>query len=66
MSYKIYPVTQTELKFEGYEVKINGEKVDTDTARVSKWHLTEDGPATRELSTRPSFAPLFLLKQTRA
>ena len=44
MSYKIYPVTQTELKFEGYEVKINGEKVDTDTARVSKVALNRRWP----------------------
>ncbi len=35
MSLKVYPVTQTELSYEGYEVKINGEKVALNTARVS-------------------------------
>jgi len=35
MSYKVYPVTQTELNYNGYEVKINGEKVFLDSARVS-------------------------------
>jgi len=35
MSYKVYPVTETELKYNGYEVKINGEKVSLDSARVS-------------------------------
>ena len=35
MSYKVYPVTQTELNYNGYEVKINGEKVTLDSARVS-------------------------------
>jgi len=36
MSYKSYPVTKTNLNYEGYEVKINGQRVDLDTARVSK------------------------------
>ena len=36
MSYKSYPVTKTNLNYEGYEVKINGQKVVLDTARVSK------------------------------
>lgn len=35
MSYKIYPVTPTELKCDDYSVKINGKEVDLDTARVS-------------------------------
>lgn len=35
MSYKVYPITQTELCYEGYEVKINGEKVLSNVARVS-------------------------------
>lgn len=35
MSYKVYPVTETELSHEGYEVKINGQTVKTNTARVS-------------------------------
>lgn len=35
MSYKIYPVTETELKTENYKVKINGKEVNPDTARVS-------------------------------
>ena len=35
MSVKIYPVTKTELQYNGYGVKINGSWVETDTARVS-------------------------------
>ncbi len=44
MSYKIYPVTETELKYEGYEVTINGQKVDLDTARVSKMPFNRRWP----------------------
>lgn len=44
MSYKLYPVTPTELNFDGYEVKINGEKAVTDTARVSKVPLNRRWP----------------------
>ncbi|MBR3932875.1 MAG: hypothetical protein IKJ68_03065 [Clostridia bacterium] len=35
MSFKVYDITQTELKYDGYKVKINGTEVVTDTARVS-------------------------------
>ena len=35
MSYKVYPITQTELNYEGYEIKIKGTAVKPDTARVS-------------------------------
>ncbi|MBO5369793.1 MAG: hypothetical protein J6B23_03835, partial [Clostridia bacterium] len=35
MSYKIYPLTKTDLNYEGYEIKINGARVMPDTARVS-------------------------------
>ena len=35
MSYKVYGVTKTQLSHDGYKVKINGESVDVDTARVS-------------------------------
>ena len=35
MSYKIYPVVDTELKCADYRVKINGEEVALNTARVS-------------------------------
>ncbi len=35
MSYKIYPITQTELVTSDYTVKINGKEVALDTARVS-------------------------------
>jgi len=35
MSCKIYDVTQTELKYEGYQIKINGKNVTPDVARVS-------------------------------
>lgn len=35
MSWKAYPVTQTEIEHDGYEIKINGMKVQPNTARVS-------------------------------
>ena len=35
MSYKIYPLTKTDLNYEGYEIKINGARVMPNTARVS-------------------------------
>lgn len=35
MSYKIYDMTQTELDYSGYGIKINGVDVKPDTARVS-------------------------------
>ncbi|MBP3580163.1 MAG: hypothetical protein J6K12_02825 [Clostridia bacterium] len=35
MSFKIYPITETELNYDGYEIKVNGVKVQPDTARVS-------------------------------
>ncbi len=35
MSYKVYPVIKTELNYDGYEIKINGESVKLNTARVS-------------------------------
>ena len=35
MSFKLYPVTKTEVSTKDYEVKINGEVVELDTARVS-------------------------------
>ena len=35
MSFKLYPVTKTEISTKDYEVKINGEVVELDTARVS-------------------------------
>ena len=35
MSVKIYPVTETEISHEAYNVKINGVPVKLDTARVS-------------------------------
>ena len=35
MSYKLYPVTQTELVCDDYTVKINGKEVVLDAARVS-------------------------------
>lgn len=33
--FKIYPIQKTEATHDGYEVKVNGKKVDLDTARVS-------------------------------
>ena len=35
MSFKLYPVTKTEISTKDYEVKINGDVVELDTARVS-------------------------------
>lgn len=35
MSFKVYDVTQTELEYCGYKVKINGTEIKPDTARVS-------------------------------
>ena len=35
MSWKPYPVTKTALDYDGYEVRINGIPVETNTARVS-------------------------------
>lgn len=35
MSFKIYPVTKTEISCDDYSVKINGEEVKLNTARVS-------------------------------
>lgn len=35
MSLNIYPVTETDLNYNGYEIKINGTKVISNTARVS-------------------------------
>lgn len=35
MSFKVYPITKTTLFHNGYSVKINGKKVDLQTARVS-------------------------------
>lgn len=33
--FKVYPVTETELKYDGYRIKINGEEVTPNVARVS-------------------------------
>ena len=39
MSYKIYPVTQKELDYDGYEIKVNGKLVKPDSARVSAFPI---------------------------
>ena len=44
MSYKVYEVTQTELKYSGYEVKINGKKADLNVARVSAYPFNRRWP----------------------
>ncbi len=44
MSYKVYDVTKTELNYEGYEVKINGEEVQLNTARVSAFPFNRRWP----------------------
>jgi len=35
MSFKVYPVTQTQMNYEGYEIIVNGKSVKSNTARVS-------------------------------
>lgn len=44
MSYKVYDVTPTALQYSGYKVKINGEEVHTDTARVSAFPFNRRWP----------------------
>ena len=44
MSYKVYPITQTELQHTGYTVKVNGKQVDLNTARVSAFPINRRWP----------------------
>lgn len=44
MSVRIYPVTRTCLECDDYTVKINGEKLDLDTARVSAYPFNRRWP----------------------
>lgn len=44
MSYKIYPVTKLNDVCENYSVKINGEAVELDTARVSAYPMNRRWP----------------------
>lgn len=44
MSYKIYDVTQTVLCYDGYRVRINGNEVKCDTARVSAYPFNRRWP----------------------
>lgn len=44
MSWKNYPVTKTELNHDGYEVKVNGENVSLDAARVSSYPFNRRWP----------------------
>ena len=44
MSYKIYPVTQKELDYDGYEIKVNGKLVKPDSARVSAFPINRRWP----------------------
>ena len=44
MSYKIYPVTQTELQHNGYCVKVNGQEVALNCARVSAYPINRRWP----------------------
>lgn len=44
MSYKIYDITQTSLSYDGYEVKVNGERVALNTARVSAYPFNRRWP----------------------
>jgi hypothetical protein len=34
MSYKIYPVTPSDISYKGYKIKVNGDYVRPDSARV--------------------------------
>lgn len=44
MSYKLYPITQTQLQHSGYTVKVNGQEVSLDTARVSAFPMNRRWP----------------------
>ena len=44
MSYKAYDITPAALQYSGYKVKINGEEVHTDTARVSAFPFNRRWP----------------------
>lgn len=44
MGCKLYDVTQTKLKYDGYKVKINGKNVETNTARVSAYPFNRRWP----------------------
>ena len=44
MSYKIYDVTKTQINCDNYEVKINGQKVRLNTARVSAYPFNRRWP----------------------
>ncbi len=44
MSYNVYPVTETELFHDGYQIKINGKPVSPDTARVSAFPFNRRWP----------------------
>lgn len=44
MSYKVYPVTETELSHDAYTVKINGKEAELNTARVSAFPFNRRWP----------------------
>ena len=44
MSYKVYPVTKTELECSDYEVYVNGEKAELNVARVSAYPFNRRWP----------------------
>jgi hypothetical protein len=44
MNNRIYPVTQTDINTENYEVKLNGVNIELDTARVSAYPFNRAWP----------------------
>ena len=52
--YKIYPVTKTEIVCEDYEVYVNGEKVELNTARVSAYPFNRRWPGHKRQNPRRS------------
>ena len=59
---KIYPVTKTELNVEDYEVKINGEKIDLHTARVSKYPINRRWPGHQREKTQTELVNFALME----
>ena len=58
MSYRIYPVTPSDISYDGYKIKINGEYVKPDSAKVSAVPFNRRWPGSyapqrRKLRGRP-------------
>lgn len=63
MSFKVYPVTETGEKFGEYTVKINGQKVETNTCRVSKEPFNRRWPGHQRQKEQSELAA-FVLAET--